>query len=147
MADGLTFEGFSDLSTGALRVVGAAIVEDGRLLVVSKTAAERVFYLPGGKPEPDEDAETALVRELREELGVRPRSIRRFRLVEDVAALEQVPMIMAVYLVTVDGAPHPAAELAAMGWTTGQDEYLPLLAPAVRRQVVPALAKSGLLLL
>ena len=32
-----------------LRVVGAAIVDEGRLLLVSKQAAPDVFYLPGGK--------------------------------------------------------------------------------------------------
>jgi 8-oxo-dGTP diphosphatase len=47
-----------------------AIVEAGRLLVVSKKAAPDVFYLPGGKPEAGESAEQTLIRELAEELGV-----------------------------------------------------------------------------
>ena len=51
-------------------VVGAAIVSDGRLLVARrrKPPAGR-WELPGGKTEPGESAEEALVREVREELG------------------------------------------------------------------------------
>ncbi len=56
-------------------VVAAAVVEEGRLLVVSKRAAPDVFYLPGGKPEPGESAEETLARELDEELGVVPRRL------------------------------------------------------------------------
>ena len=38
-----------------LVVAAAAVIEAGRLLVVSKRAAPEVFYLPGGKPEPELD--------------------------------------------------------------------------------------------
>jgi ADP-ribose pyrophosphatase YjhB (NUDIX family) len=138
-------EAFGAADDDALRVVAAAIVRDGRLLVVSKKAAERVFYLPGGKPEEGEDPGAALARELDEELGIRTVTHRLLAVVTDVAALEQVPMRMAVFITTVAGTPSPAAELAAMGWTTGRDEYRPLLAPAVRNQVVPLLTTAGLL--
>jgi len=53
-------------------VVGAALVRDGRVLATRRThppeAAGR-WELPGGKVEPDETPEAALVREVREELG------------------------------------------------------------------------------
>ena len=52
-----------DPATGAtepLAVVAAAIVQEERLLVVSKRAAPDVFYLPGGKP--DAGAELADLR-------------------------------------------------------------------------------------
>ncbi|MFE5022997.1 NUDIX domain-containing protein [Streptomyces sp. NPDC056656] len=54
----------------SLVVVAAAIVQEGRLLVVSKQAAPEVFYLPGGKPDADEEPMEALMPELDEELGV-----------------------------------------------------------------------------
>ena len=60
-----------------------------------------------------------------------------------VAALERVPMRMTVFLAGLSGPPRPAAELAALGWTSGADEYLPLLAPAVRDQVIPLLRRAG----
>lgn len=53
-------------------VVGAAIVQDGRVLAARRThppeAAGR-WEFPGGKVELGESAEAALAREIREELG------------------------------------------------------------------------------
>jgi 8-oxo-dGTP diphosphatase len=54
-------------------VVAAALVEDGRLLAARRSAPAELagrWELPGGKVEPGEAADAALVRELREELGV-----------------------------------------------------------------------------
>jgi 8-oxo-dGTP diphosphatase len=55
-------------------VVGAAVVRSGTLLAARRTtpaeAAGR-WELPGGKVEPGESPETALVREIAEELGCR----------------------------------------------------------------------------
>jgi hypothetical protein len=33
--------------------------------------------------------------------------------------------------------------VAALGWTTGSDEYEPRLAPAVAAQVIPFLRRTG----
>jgi 8-oxo-dGTP pyrophosphatase MutT (NUDIX family) len=49
---------------------------DGRLLLVKHTY-DRYWYLPGGGRKKDEPAEDALVRELREELGMRDVRIER----------------------------------------------------------------------
>jgi len=116
-----------DVGAPLLRVAAAAVVERGRLLVVSKKAAPGIFYLPGGKPEPGESVRQAVVRELREELGVVPVGLRLLGSVDELAAIERVPMRMTVFTAELDTVPHPAAELAALGWTTGDDEYAPLL--------------------
>jgi 8-oxo-dGTP diphosphatase len=53
-------------------VVGAAIVRDGRLLAARRTTPAEVagrWELPGGKVEPGETGDAALVREIGEELG------------------------------------------------------------------------------
>ncbi|MBO4275596.1 (deoxy)nucleoside triphosphate pyrophosphohydrolase [Microbispora triticiradicis] len=58
--------------TGRL-VVGAAIVEDGRLLAAQRSAPPELrggWEFPGGKVDPGEDERAALVRECAEELGV-----------------------------------------------------------------------------
>jgi 8-oxo-dGTP diphosphatase len=58
---------------GRVVVVGAAVVRDGRLLTCRRTtppAAAGRWELPGGKVEPGETRDAALVREVREELGV-----------------------------------------------------------------------------
>ena len=140
-----------DMATGGGRwpsvitVVAAAIVERGRLLVVSKKAAPGVFYLPGGKPEPGESAEETLIRELGEELGVVPTGLGKLADVEDLAAIEGVPMHMTVFRAGIDRRPRPAAELADLRWIDGSEEHRPILAPAVRNHVVPLLLRSGVL--
>ena len=52
--------------------MGAAIVRDGRVLAARRTAPPEAagrWEFPGGKVEPGESPEAALVREIREELG------------------------------------------------------------------------------
>src|SRR6185312_5302105 len=99
-----------------LRVAAVAIVEEGRLLLVSKRAAPEVFYLPGGKPEPGESAEECVRREVREELGVGLASLEFDHTIHASAALEGVPMAMDVFRGELVGAPSAAAEIAAIAW-------------------------------
>lgn len=127
-----------------LVVVAAAVVQAGRLLVVSKQAAPAIFYLPGGKPDPGEKPLEALSRELDEELGVRPVEPRLLAAVEAIAALEGVPMRMTVYEAGISRAPRLAAELADLRWISGTEDGVEL-APAVRDHVLPLLRERGLL--
>jgi ADP-ribose pyrophosphatase YjhB (NUDIX family) len=135
--------GRSPRGEALITVVAAAIIEHGRLLVVSKKAAPGVFYLPGGKPEPGEDERATLLRELDEELGVRPHGLARLADFRGIAALEQAPMLMTVFTAALAERPRPAAELARLAWTDGADGYAARLAPAVRDQVIPHLRASG----
>ncbi|MEU0847808.1 NUDIX domain-containing protein [Streptomyces flaveolus] len=125
-----------------LAVVAAAIVQQGRLLVVSKRAAPDVFYLPGGKPDADETPLEALARELDEELGVEPRQPRLLARVESVAVLEGVPMRLTLFEARIDRPPRPAAELADMRWISGHEDDI-RLAPAVTDHVLPLLREAG----
>lgn len=127
-----------------MKVVAAAVVEGGRLLVVSKQAAPDVFYIPGGKPEPGERPEETLSRELQEELGVVPGELEHLAVVEETAALEGVPMHLTVFSTVLIGEPAPAAELAALRWTDGRDPDL-RLAPAVEHHLLPLLRSRGAL--
>jgi 8-oxo-dGTP diphosphatase len=45
--------------------------------------------------------------------------------------------------VTLSQEPRLAAELAAMGWTDGADQYAPLLAPAIGGQLMRFLRATG----
>ncbi|WP_190023030.1 (deoxy)nucleoside triphosphate pyrophosphohydrolase [Streptomyces hiroshimensis] len=61
-------------------VVGAALFDEGKLLAARRSAPPELagrWELPGGKLEPGESAEQALVRELREELGVEAEPLER----------------------------------------------------------------------
>ncbi|MGP4087601.1 (deoxy)nucleoside triphosphate pyrophosphohydrolase [Streptomyces sp. KR55] len=61
-------------------VVGAALFDGGRLLAARRSAPPELagrYELPGGKVEPGEAPDAALVRELREELGVEAEAVER----------------------------------------------------------------------
>ncbi|MEU8307640.1 (deoxy)nucleoside triphosphate pyrophosphohydrolase [Actinomadura sp. NPDC048955] len=63
-----------------LVVVGAAILADGRLLAAQRAEPPHMaggWELPGGKVDPGESDEDALVRECHEELAVKVRLGRR----------------------------------------------------------------------
>ncbi|TLS45018.1 (deoxy)nucleoside triphosphate pyrophosphohydrolase [Streptomyces montanus] len=66
--------------TERIVVVGAAVLSEGRLLAARRSAPPELagrWELPGGKVEPGEAPERALVRELREELGVEAEPLAR----------------------------------------------------------------------
>ncbi|MER5765485.1 (deoxy)nucleoside triphosphate pyrophosphohydrolase [Streptomyces sp. NPDC002082] len=61
-------------------VVGGALCHEGRLLAARRSAPPELagrWELPGGKAEPGESVPEALVRELREELGVETEALER----------------------------------------------------------------------
>jgi 8-oxo-dGTP pyrophosphatase MutT (NUDIX family) len=125
--------------------VAAAVVDGGKLLLVSKRAAPDVFFLPGGKPESGEEPLATLARELDEELDGVVVGSEPFGVVRDEAALEGSPMEMHVYLASVDGALSPKAEIARVAWVGASGESPGELAPAIRNHVLPQLAARGLI--
>ena len=61
------------MSVGAVEVVAAVIMRDGKILIGQRKRSGRhplKWEFPGGKVEPGEDPRAALARELREELDV-----------------------------------------------------------------------------
>jgi len=61
------------MSEGAVEVVAAVIIRDGKILIGQRKRGGRhplKWEFPGGKVEPGEDPRAALERELREELNV-----------------------------------------------------------------------------
>ncbi|WP_327115085.1 (deoxy)nucleoside triphosphate pyrophosphohydrolase [Streptomyces sp. NBC_01341] len=122
-------------------VVAGAVCDGGRLLAARRSAPPELagrWELPGGKLEPGESGEQALVRELREELGV------------EAQPLERIPgewplkpgYVLRVWMVRlVSGEPSPLEDHDELRWLdAGEadtvdwlDQDRPAVAEAVRR--------------
>jgi 8-oxo-dGTP diphosphatase len=104
-------------------VVGAAILDGDRLLAARRLEPPELaggWELPGGKVDPGETDEEALVRECREELGV------VIRLLERVGG--DWPMgttaILRVWTAeVVDGTPRPLEDHSELRWLEPSQWY------------------------
>ncbi|WP_438006649.1 (deoxy)nucleoside triphosphate pyrophosphohydrolase [Sorangium sp. So ce321] len=128
-------------SPPALVIVSAAvIIERGRVLLTQRKVGahlEGAWEFPGGKVEAGEDPRDALVRELREEIGVEAR-------VGDIVEVTyyrypRKPVLLLFYeAALVEGSPAPAPlDVAAVRWADAPELRDELFPPAD----VPVLAK------
>lgn len=98
--------------------VVCAVIEDatGRVLVAQRPAHKHLalkWEFPGGKIEPGESPEAALVRELREELGCDTTIVRALpRFIHDYGdiVIEMFPYVCR--LTATSPAPHPHEHIA-----------------------------------
>ncbi|MEV0635241.1 (deoxy)nucleoside triphosphate pyrophosphohydrolase [Streptomyces sp. NPDC050619] len=104
--------------TERIVVVGAALLDGGHLLAARRSAPPELagrWELPGGKVERGETPEAALVRELREELGVEAEPVER---VPGEWPLRP-PYVLQVWtarLLPGSGRPEPLQDHDALRW-------------------------------
>lgn len=126
-------------------VVAGLVIGDGERILITQRRADQALPLqwefPGGKVEPGEAPVDALVRELREELGVTVAVGR----IWDVLfhAYPAFDLVMLVYVCRiVDGSPR-AVEVADLAWVVARDlarwDILPADRPLVERLGVESL--------
>ncbi|WP_419993941.1 (deoxy)nucleoside triphosphate pyrophosphohydrolase [Streptomyces boninensis] len=98
-------------------VVGGAVFDGGRLLAARRSAPPELagrWELPGGKVEPGETDAQALVRELREELGVQARPVRRL---PGAWPLQRPGYVLHVWTAElVSGTPEPLLDHDELRW-------------------------------
>jgi len=130
-----------------LVVAGLIIGGDGRVLITQRRADQALglqWEFPGGKVEPGEAPVAALVRELREEIGVEVTVAR----IWDVLfhAYPEFDLVMLVYPCRiVQGTPR-AVEVADLAWAQPHDlarwDILPADRPLVERLAVEKLPSN-----
>jgi 8-oxo-dGTP diphosphatase len=120
-------------------VVGAAILDGARLLAAQRAAPPALagkWELPGGKVDPGETDEAALLRECQEELGIEVRLGRRVGRDWPIAG----DACMRVWLATIAGGELDVREHQAVRWLTVDElqdvEWLPADLPIVERLAV-----------
>lgn len=102
-------------------VVAGAVYDRGRLLAARRSAPAEVagrWELPGGKQEPGEQPEEALVRELREELGVEAEPVAR---IPGEWPLKPGYVLRVWTVRLLSGEPRPLEDHDALRWL-GPDE-------------------------
>jgi 8-oxo-dGTP diphosphatase len=119
-----------------VEVVGAALLRDGRVLASRRTEPPRLAGLwefPGGKVEPGESDEQALVRELREELQVEARV--GDRLGDDLPIGETA--VLRVYLCTLERGEPALVDHDAHRWLAADElldvRWIPVDLPLVEQ--------------
>jgi 8-oxo-dGTP diphosphatase len=122
-------------------VMGAAVVDGGRLLAARRTtpsSAAGLWELPGGKVEPGEDPADAVVREIGEELGC---EVRVTGMLEGESAIRAGYVLRVALAELVSGEPVPqehdavwwlaADELDRVTWMSADVPFLPALRAAL----------------
>jgi 8-oxo-dGTP diphosphatase len=125
----------------AIVKVGLAAIRDGRILLVRKQNGPS-FILPGGKPQGCETDPETLRREVAEELSceVVDDSLRLVGEFEDDAAdLPGRRVTVRLYRGELRGAVSISSEIVEARWWDEADDDPRLLAPSLRRQILPAL--------
>lgn len=125
---------------GTRIVVGGALLDRGRLLAARRSAPPALagrWELPGGKLEPGETPQEALVRELREELGVEVEPLAR---IPGEWPLKPGYVLQVWTARLVAGDPRPLEDHDELRWITPDrvdevdwlDEDRPAVAEAAR---------------
>ncbi len=124
-----------DLRTPVDVAVGVLIRDDGAFLLTSRPAGkvyEGHWEFPGGKLEAGESVETALDRELHEELGIRVRECQRWRV--ELMSYPHARVRLHFCKVTAwEGAPRPR-ESQMLCW-----QQLPVTVQPLLRGTLPVL--------
>lgn len=103
-------------------VVGAAIIEDGRLLAAQRAGPAELaggWEFPGGKVDPGEPDQDALIRECAEELGI---TVRLGARIDGDWPLGAGSVLRVWIAEIVDGVPR-ALEHLALRWLTADELY------------------------
>ena len=134
------------MNQSILHVVAYAVVENQQLLTVRKKNTQK-FMFPGGKFQPGENAETAIQREVREELSC-DIDLTTFntlgKFVTTAANEANTQLVATVFQGGLIGTPVASNEIAELQWIPIMAESYGIeLAPLLTEWVLPYLRERG----
>lgn len=118
-----------------IETVALIHIKDKKLLLV-RPKSKKIFYMPGGKPDKDEDNLQALIREIKEEvqLDIDPKSVDFYGIFEAQAFGKDKGIIVRVHCYTANhsGKIQSSSEIDEVAYFSHK-EYMSRLetAPAV----------------
>ena len=101
------------------------------------------FFTPGGKVEVDEAHETALARELEEELKVRLKSMTPYLVYKTQNEATGKEQLVHCYLADVEGELESDQEITGFGWFSKKE--IPPVAKGIEQNLIPKLLQYSLL--
>ena len=129
------------MSQRTIHVAAALLLgADDRTLLVRK-AGTTALLQPGGKIEPGETPEQAVIRELEEELGIviEASALEPLGRFSAVAANEPDAIVVAeTFVIETTARPVPAREIAEMMWIDPLNPPAIELAPLTSDHILPA---------
>jgi 8-oxo-dGTP diphosphatase len=136
-----------DPDLDAIQKVGAAIVSDGKVLVVrKKNQPSAEYYMAGGRMEDGETQRGTLLRELTEELSVKVSRYEYLGSYQDNAVFEGTPIVIHAYYVEIEGEPKAANEIKEYAWIDADFEAKGLSVSSIMgKRVIPQLVERGYL--
>jgi 8-oxo-dGTP pyrophosphatase MutT (NUDIX family) len=128
----------------------AGLIVRDRKVLVSRNQDKVHFIQPGGKLEPGESSEQALIRELHEEQGVviEPHDLTYLGTFHAIAAGHEhdgVQLTLDAYLVAYDGPLQPDHEIAENRWIGTADAGSLHLASIMEHDILPLLKARNLI--
>jgi len=131
------------VTTKITQVAAAVIERPGEFLLARRPAGKPYsgyWEFPGGKIEPGEDARAALVRELREELGIEVRTATPW-ITREYAYTHATVRLHFFRVSAWDGAPQPLEDQAIAWQRVGAPDVAPMLpanAPVLAALALPS---------
>ncbi|HET8709244.1 MAG TPA: NUDIX domain-containing protein [Candidatus Saccharimonadales bacterium] len=136
------------MSDATILKSGAVIIRDRKVLVV-RSRGKDFFNTPGGKPEAEETAEQALIRELKEELSIDV-SMADFEKFGEFHAManghKDTPIIMTMFTVhSWQGEITPTSEIEELAWFDSHKDPAMQIGSIMEHDVMPRLVAQGLI--